>query len=434
MKRKIFIFLTFCLGLSFLETARAYVQTSSTYTDELNIQKNNNVTTSPTDEGFTLTSTDEHSTKDSLKQIKKELHRQKVAKRNLHYNILAGPSYTPDFGALIGGSALFTFRMDAKDTTMRRSIIPASLAVMLKGGVSLMVKPQLFFRNDKFRIFGQFSFKYADENYYGLGYDTNKHYPRGEESSQYRAFGVKFNPWFLFRLGESDFFLGPQIDLNYDEIKDPATGIQQDASYQAAGGDESGYKNFSSGLGFLLTYDTRDIPANAYKGIYLDLRGYMYQKWLGGDNNYYQLELDYRQYKSVGRRKVLAWTAQSKHVFGDRIPLNKYVLTGTPFDLRGYYMGQYRDKSSHVALLEYRQMFNTDKSTWMKRIINHLGYVAWGGVGFMGNKPTKIDGVLPNMGVGLRVEVQPRMNVRLDFGRNFVNKENLFYFNMTEAF
>ncbi|MDE5710505.1 MAG: hypothetical protein K2I27_05110, partial [Bacteroides sp.] len=26
---------------------------------------------------------------------KKELHKQKVARRNLHYNILGGPSYTP---------------------------------------------------------------------------------------------------------------------------------------------------------------------------------------------------------------------------------------------------------------------------------------------------------------------------------------------------
>ena len=43
---------------------------------------------------------------------KKELRRQKVAKRNFHYNILGGPSYTPDFGVLIGGTALMTFRMD----------------------------------------------------------------------------------------------------------------------------------------------------------------------------------------------------------------------------------------------------------------------------------------------------------------------------------
>ena len=43
---------------------------------------------------------------------KRELRRQRVARRNLHYNILGGPSYTPDFGLLIGGSALMTFRMN----------------------------------------------------------------------------------------------------------------------------------------------------------------------------------------------------------------------------------------------------------------------------------------------------------------------------------
>ena len=264
----------------------------------------------------------EKAAKDSLKRIKRELHRQKVAKRNLHYNILAGPSYTPDFGVLIGGSALFTFRMDAKDTTMQRSVVPVFLACMLKGGVNLMVKPQLFFRNDRFRIFGQLNFKNSEENFYGVGYHTNKHYERGEETSEYKFFGLRINPWFLFRMGESDFFFGPQVGLNYDKITKPAAQMKQDPSYLAAGGDSIGYKNFSSGLGFLLSYDTRDIPANPYRGLYLDFRGLMYQKWLGGDNNYYQVELDYRQFKSVGKRKVLAWTVQSKHVFGDYIPLN----------------------------------------------------------------------------------------------------------------
>ena len=89
----------------------------------------------------------------------------------------------------------------------------------------------------------------------------------------------------------------------------------------------------------------------------------MYSKAFGSDNNFYRLELDYRQYKSVGHRKVFAWTAQSKNVFGN-VPLTQYSLTGTPFDLRGYYMGQYRDKSSHVVMAEYRQMLNTDRSTW----------------------------------------------------------------------
>lgn len=366
---------------------------------------------------------------------KKELHRQRVAQRNFHYNILGGPSYTPDFGVLIGGSALMTFRMNPQDTTMRRSVIPMALAFMFEGGgLNLMVKPQLFFKDDKFRIFGVLNYKNTRENFYGIGYNTNKNYERSDSTSQYRYSGFQVNPWFLFRMGKSDIFFGPQIDISYDKLSEPAKYLPQQADYAAAGGDENGYKNFSSGIGFLLSYDTRDIPANPYRGTYVDLRGIMYQKWLGSDKNFYRLELDYRQYKSVGQRKVLAWTLQSKNTFGRHIPLTKYALSGTPFDLRGYYMGQYRDKSSHVALVEYRQMFNTDRSTWLKRITSHLGYVAWGGVGFMGPTPGKIEGVLPNAGLGLRIEVQPRMNVRFDYGRNFVNKQSLFYFNMTEAF
>lgn len=366
---------------------------------------------------------------------KKELHRQRVAQRNFHYNILGGPSYTPDFGVLIGGSALMTFRMNPKDTTMRRSVVPMALAFMFEGGgLNLMMKPQLFFKDDKFRIFGVLNYKNTRENFYGIGYNTNKNYERSDSTSQYRYSGFQVNPWFLFRMGKSDIFFGPQIDISYDKLSDPAKHLPQQADYAAAGGDENGYKNFSSGIGFLLSYDTRDIPANPYSGTYVDLRGIMYQKWLGSDQNFYRLELDYRQYKSVGQRKVLAWTLQTKNSFGRHIPLTKYALSGTPFDLRGYYMGQYRDKSSHVALVEYRQMFNTDRSTWLKRITSHLGYVAWGGVGFMGPTPGKIEGVLPNAGLGLRIEVQPRMNVRFDYGRNFVNKQSLFYFNMTEAF
>lgn len=355
-------------------------------------------------------------------------------KRNVHYNILGGPSYSPDFGFLVGGSALVTFSMNPQDSTMKRSIIPGSIAVMSNGGLSVLVKPQLFFKDDKFRIFGQFLYKNIKENYYGIGYETNKNFERGKESSQYKYSGVQINPWFLFRIKDSDFFIGPQIDLNYDNMKDIAAGIANDVSYINAGGTENGYKNFSSGIGVMASYDTRDVPANAYKGIYFDFKAMAYEKWFGSDNNYYRIEFDYRQYKSVGKRKVLAWTVQSKNVLGKRIPLNKYILSGTPFDLRGYYMGQFRDKTSHVAMFEYRQMFNTDKSNWFKKILNRLGYVAWGGAGFMGPDPFKIEGVLPNVGVGLRVEVQPRMNVRLDLGRDFINKQNLFYFNMTEAF
>lgn len=381
-------------------------------------------------------------TADSLPALsRKELHGQKVAQRNLHYNILGGPGYTPDFGFTLGGSALMTFRMNPQDLTQQRSVIPIAIAFMFDGGgINLFSKPQLFFKGDKFRIFGKFSYKNTQENFYGLGYSTNRNYLRSDSTSSYTYNGVQINPWFLFRLGRSNFFAGPQIDINHDRLSDPARALydpddQMDPShsYLNAGGTADGYKVFSAGVGFLFTYDSRDIPANAYKGLYLDVRGMAYSKIIGSDNNFYRLEIDYRQYKTVGKRKVLAWTVQTKNVFND-VPLTQYALTGTPFDLRGYYMGQYRDKSSHIAMAEYRQMINTDRENWIKRLLCHVGFVAWAGCGFMGSTVGKIEGVLPNFGTGLRIEVQPRMNVRLDLGKNTVNNQTLFYFNITEAF
>ena len=86
---------------------------------------------------------------------KKELRKLRVAQRNFHYNILGGPSYSPDFGLLVGGSALMTFSLNPKDTTLKRSVVPMAIAFMFDGGINLFSKPQLFFKGDRFRIFGK---------------------------------------------------------------------------------------------------------------------------------------------------------------------------------------------------------------------------------------------------------------------------------------
>ena len=169
----------------------------------------------------------------------KEARRQRVAQRNLHYNILGGPGYTPDFGVVLGATALMTFRTAPEDTLLQRSVVPLTLAYMFKGsGVNLMVRPQFFFRDDRFRIFGTFSWKNTVENYYGVGYSTNRHTERGENNTEYSYSGFQINPQFMFRVGETDFFIGPQLDVNYDDISSPAAGIAADPSYIADGGPQ----------------------------------------------------------------------------------------------------------------------------------------------------------------------------------------------------
>ena len=41
----------------------------------------------------------------------------------------------------------------------------------------------LAYKNDKFRIFGKFTYKNTLENFYGIGYATNKHYERSDSTT-----------------------------------------------------------------------------------------------------------------------------------------------------------------------------------------------------------------------------------------------------------
>lgn len=404
-------------------TASGLTKAQETATDSLNAQ-----TPVVHEEGYNFTMGYDSLSRKEKRQLRKEMRKD----RNFHYNILGGPSYSPDFGFLIGGSTLFTFRTNKHDLELKRSVMPFNIALTM-GGITLGSRPQIFFKGDRFRLFGAYNYKYNKDNYYGVGYDTNHNTQRGADNTLFTASFLQLNPVLLFKIKDSDFFIGPTIDFTYDKMLKPADGIVKESAYISSGGTESGYTNISTGAGFVANYDSRDVPANAYKGVYFEVRGLFYNKWIGSNTNFYRAELDYRQYVSVGNRKVIAWTAQSKNVFGN-VPITRLPMTGTAFDLRGYYMGQYRDKTSHIVLAEYRQMFNSEKENLWGKIVNRLGFAVWGGCGFMGDNPVNINGVLPNAGLGLRIEVQPRMNLRLDFGRNFVDKQNLFYFNMTEAF
>jgi outer membrane protein assembly factor BamA len=356
--------------------------------------------------------------------------------KNFKFSILGGPGYTPDYGLLLGGSCLFTFSTDVSDTSLKRSVLPVAFAYMTNGGGSLVVRPQLFFNHDRFRIFGQLSVNSTLDNYYGVGYETNSSTERGEETTQYRSVGFKLNPVFLFRYSDSDLFLGASLDAGQRSMSHPSEGVMNDPDFIEQGGDADGLNITNIGVGTNISYDTRDIPANAYSGMFVEFSATYYPKLLGSTMEYGVYKLDYRQFselKVLGERKVLAWMLNGRFTTGS-VPITELSLVGSPFDLRGYYLGHYRDKNSFMSLVEYRHMFNAGDETTFKRLLSKCGFVTWAGVGSVSHKVIDPEHLLPNYGVGFRIEVQPRMNFRLDIGRDPTNKQNLVYFNMTEAF
>ena len=222
------------------------------------------------------------------------------------------------------------------------------------------------------------------------------------------------------------------FDFNKTNATEVSPGVADDPTFLAFGP-----KNANGGMGAIFQFDSRDIAANAWKGVYLNAQALFYGSYLGSDNEYQAYDLDYRQYAGLGRKgRTLAWTVRGRLTNGN-VPWAELPQLGSSSDLRGYRQGRYRDKTITYGILEYRHQFTSKRR---KSGLSRHGFVLWAGAGSLAPTPAEIQHWLPNWGVGYRLEVQPRMSVRADigFGKEFYSHGNEFqpsvYFNFTEAF
>ena len=111
----------------------------------------------------------------------------------------------------------------------------------------------------------------------------------------------------------------------------------------------------------------------------------------------------------------------------NNMPYGEMSQLGTPFDLRGYTWGRYRANSMLFGIAEYLHMFYKSNGD-----ISSHGVMLWTGAGSVGTTASDFQNWLPNYGIGYRLTVQPRMNLRLDYG--FGRASSGFYFNFNEAF
>lgn len=360
------------------------------------------------------------------------------SEKKFRFSALGGPGYSPDYGFMLGASLLTTFHFKGMEEFETRSVLPIALALSFgeKVGYNVMMKPQFFLRDDKIRIKGVAQYLELANNYFGVGFENNSNTTRGSDETLYQSQVIQFDPIVNFRIASSSWFIGTEIDIRYDKITNPSQGVIDDPYYQLFGGNESGYSSSYGGIGFNISYDSRDIPSNPYRGILFEMRAISYRPLSNNEDNYSLLSFDYRQYIQLSSKRegrTLAWMISTDDAYGD-VPFLYMPTLGSPFDMRGYYAGQYRDMSTSVVMVEYRHKFHVERRNIITKLADRLGFVTWAGCGLMGPSRFDIDGVLPNFGAGLRVEVQPRMNFRFDVGYSPIDNQTLFYLNMTEAF
>ena len=336
------------------------------------------------------------------------------------------PAYTPEMGALLAAGGLFSFQTSMADTVSQRSSFPVVMSYSTTGAITASTVLNSFWNEDRLRIPVDLWFKSMPDNYYGVGHDAGRYTAKSESTTAYARTWFWFNPRVLLKI-RGPLYGGLDWDINYTRADDPGPVMLADPTFQATGSE-----SFNHGLGVVLQYDTRDVPVNAWYGMFFSGRARFYGTALGGDHNYQIYDFDYRYYiplREAGGR-TLTWQFRTRIGKGD-VPWAELSQPGTPFDMRGYRWGRYRDKSMLYMLAEYRHMIMRKGGK-----IGPHGIVAWLGTFSIGPEARDFTDWLPNFGVGYRFEVQPRMNLRLDvgFAQEVDGWQPAIYFNFNEAF
>lgn len=351
---------------------------------------------------------------------KDSIRNEKIRHGKMVFSQVFLPGSAPETGFLVGSVSAFTFTMDRSDTSLQRSAVPIVAYVSVRGAVGFLSEGNLLYKR-KIRWLNSIRFNHVVDNYWGVGYDAGSSMERSEDSTQYIKNNFRWNPKVLKEIGNK-IFAGIQTEYSVTVANDPNPKMQEDEAFIKYGDHVNIF-----GVGLVAQYDSRDLIVNTFNGTLIEVSWLSYPAaWTTGDG-YSTLGLEYRQFKKLGNRngRTLAWNFRTKLGFGD-IPWPELPSVGTDNSLRAYYGGRYRDQNSAHAMIEYRHTFKKQAG-----LLKH-GFVVWTGAGEIWNDTIELENTLPVIGAGYRFALQPRINLRVDFG---VGRDSFgFYINVTEAF
>lgn len=320
------------------------------------------------------------------------------------------PSYSREGGFGFGGSATGLYRMDMDDYSMPPSNVTLGVNASLNGFFSVIGNGTNYFTDGRTRLVYGARFTRKILDFWGISHDACMVNP----TSEYVRTQCRIDADYNYRLG-SCFYFGAVLNLNYTDaarILDP--------SYLE--GQKTGY--YLTGLGASFQIDTRDNATNPHHRLYLLLRETVYPEFLGtADMTCWATTFTLCGYQPLWKGGLLAGDLYAQFNSGNAPWILREELGGVMGRMRGYYAGRYIDCNQAAAQIELRQ-----------HIVSRFGCVAWIGAGtvFPSLKDFGLRDILPNYGIGLRVEFKHNMNLRIDFG---LGKDTAgFCFGFSEAF
>jgi hypothetical protein len=145
---------------------------------------------------------------------------------------------------------------------------------------------------------------------------------------------------------------------------------------------------------------------------------------MGSNLTYQTYDGSFSKYMTTTPSQVLAVRVAGCYTSGN-VPFFDLCLLSASENLRGYRASRYRDRSMVAAQGEYRW-----EAFW------RVGFVAFGGLGEVGPKPSDFNSanILPGGGAGVRYRFtkESHLNLRFDYSWGKASREAYFF--IGEAF
>lgn len=314
--------------------------------------------------------------------------------KRFDFTIVGGPSYNEatSFQLAIMGAALYHSRMDSLTPVSNASLfVQGSLTGFYRVGLS----GDHYGPEDRYRIHYCADFAHFPLKFWGIGYETES-----QDANETKYTELRSALWcdFQWRLAPN-LYLGPSINFQYAK----ATKVTRPELWN---GQDLRIFDYGLGLGFIFSFDTRDISTNASSGINLNFKQYFYPGFLKNRYAFSSSELTFGIYRQAWKSGVIAAQLHGMATYGDT-PWSMLPTVDESKGIRGYFEGRYRDKNEADVVVEIRQ-----------HIWKRFGAVVWGGVGtvFHHFSDIRLNTLLPSYGIGVRWEFKKKVNVRVDYG------------------
>lgn len=334
----------------------------------------------------------------------------KTFEKKIDMSFVVAPCYTQEGSFGLGGAATALYRLDRADSVMQPSDITLSGSVMIKGFYGLTVNGHNNFKGNKARLSYRLQFQHKTMDFWGITYDACNVNPISAYTKQL----INWESDYVYKL-TWNIHVGAALNIKYADLtkmSNPAYLEGQGRSY------------FFTGIGVSVQYDTRDFILNPKCGIYFMAREIFYPDFMGSySKTLFNTTLIFDTYSRMWKGSVLAFDLYGQfNSLNTPWPLREELGSGGS-RMRGYYSGRYIDCNQMSTQLEVRQ-----------HIYSRIGCVAWAGCGtvFPSFKKFDVGHILPNYGLGLRIEFKHNVNIRIDYG--FGKDTAGFLFQFGEAF